>query len=594
MWRWQICIALVVLCQLTAPSAAQECYLGEGLVAVSVPPGKCCVINATLITPLTFDPIACRNITLVNVTFTGQEAVVNVSFRSAAAAAGAGGDPFALTIADCSLNSGAVLFIEGGAISLSAATPPCVSILIDRLVSEEGLTILSSSFVSNSSIVITSSRFTFSNTSTSESAFLRVLKIQSEENIAVAGKAIVFSNFSLGGASRLALSNSSVQVGGPATMAMKPTTVLFTGGFLIGGSSAMVISSVDYRGNGTFLHFAKGHNTSIERGSSFVAHDIFVEAPVRGFLTGLHVASSTLSVSDGSTFRLLRWTASTENGDSVVVNASHIQVRNKSSFVIKDSSLQALDGVPFIAHNTTILIIDASSFAFRVSSFLVKPGGTGPFCIAFRFSPISVIRFSGFVVTHVVSIGQLRTGADFFLGNGSSINVNTSSLWFMLNNSFSGLQEILGFLEPIRIDKRSACVFMQNSFNNAGGVSNTAAVRKTIFVSDYSWLLWRLNNVSAGGLYFCVWFGNNLFADTTSVLSFLDNNCSSSKTEDFWVSFILSPGGRLFQRCNRLNGIVSSSGFPPFAFIVQDPNTCGQGLKCNVCRLLHCFDGPKH
>jgi hypothetical protein len=183
---------------------------------------------------------------------------------------------------------------------------------------------------------------------------------------------------------------------------------------------------------------------------------------------------------------------------------------------------------------------------------------TASSAISLDTSPISMQDGSQWIITNVSMSASIYTtiwvNGPVSLAGGSMWSIAHSSL-----RSADGYGLYLTAKAPLSIDRGSQWI-MVNSELISSRISGLA-ISSPIVVQNSSWVLWAGLGMNAPGTEPCVLFGGApllTLRGAAAVMSFVDSNCTTGGA--LMAGANIAGTGLFFQRCNRLNGLVTTSG----------------------------------
>ena len=259
---------------------------------------------------------------------------------------------------------------------------------------------------------------------------------------------------------------------------------------------------------------------------------------------------------------------------------SNVLIDSNSQFIFQNDSfvVQQRTGAAW-ALGSNIVISNNSLWHFSQCNFEANTAISA----AFLVTSLSVVVASRSAWYMSQCSTSCNNGNDAFGISGSACTISNESVWMVEMSIFNGVSTGLNvFGAVLTIADNSSFILTANFFNATTPISFTQFMGAgLIAVRNRSVILWTKNQLISsstivGSSCICQ-FGGFTFTnsttgyDTTSYMSFLDNNCSTvvvgGQGGSIWCSAtasrpIAGNGSNMVQRCNRYNGDVTVASMP--------------------------------
>jgi hypothetical protein len=501
----------------------------------------------------TVDP-SCSSVVFDAASFSHQSAITfNIS---AMLLANPSSDMIRVTLHDCFVQDGSSLIFDSRNLFPTRGEQlpelPAVSISIKSLRGQNSAIVFAGLFPKRTSILISKANMSADNISTAARL------PQLDEWDPMTAKLLLLFNFTLVGNSSFILVNASLTVAADTS-----------------GISLAVLAGMSVLNWSTFAVI----NSSLT--SSAFAMWIYLSPLTIGFNSEWVVVSSALLASRYSSILISRSPVtvrfnSTWNLISVILTSTSSALRLVSSLVMIVST-----SVWSIASST--LTVPASSIALHSYFSQVILDGESQW----RIESCTMARPSG-------SPSQSLSGAAMWLEQ-SFVIIRKRSVWIVSNNVFvcksignaENSYAIAATNSNVTLVDESAWLLSRNTISTSSRAVAPISfdINSPLEVGIGCLALWLANNMSTGGHALCVQLLATLTIRKGGVLSFVENNCTSTKQIMGNGSSAISVAGdgTFFEQCSRLNGIVLSGGgggLPSSAVSAGMCGSCNSKAQC--------------
>ena len=572
--------------------AAQLLLLGKSTATTTL---NCTTVSATLPNSSALVEATCTNVTLLDVTASGNAAVVNISVallvqRNPTAAT------ITITAWNVTLQKGAVLLIDStDAMDSSAAgrsSYPAVSIVIKQLVSINGAVVFKGTFPPSTTILVSEASM-----ASNSSALAPKLPFLDSRGLQDQIKMLWLFNLGLVNASSFILDRSHISA--PSAASSIPLYV--TDNITVVRSSSLVFMNSSFTVSASYSAAIRIYFASL----TILSHSVlaFVSCNVStGYIFSIpfFVSESQAMVSLYSEWSFLSCNLKSLNASTFSIAGSPITITNFSSWHVASSNFSTMEQQAFVVSSSSLIFITCNSswyyvrcnfssahyYAFHIDTTRVEiVSGSSWYFDSCNFSsqkqatfklsaaPVWVALWSAWYhVLHVCAASgdaaylisssvQLSYNSTWSMTNctlggalaglsvsQTQIELHAQSLWKIESCNFQGSFAALDFLSgSLDVRNDSEWVLTQSVLFSPGigalvfttNLANFSAPRSTVTVEQSSRWSMSWNTLSSTGSGSALVLG---FADflITAGSSWSVDACTASTTYGTGASFLLS------------------------------------------------------